>query len=340
MDNNTFNSSKNEAIDFSDLVQALLDNSQPLAARYLYRLSGLEGEELKQFTSIWPKVELSRRRALIEDLEELAEANTLVTFESVSETALDDPDPIVRRAAIRSLWESVRLSLVDKFIQMLDNDYDSSVRAQAAAGLGNYVFMGEMEEIKKETLDRVVDKLLGILDDKQIDPNIRSQALTALGFSSHSRVAVLIEDSFETGDEDWQRCALITMERSADKQWTPYVMNSLDHESQKVRLAAINAAGELEILDAIPMLIEALQQDDEEEIRMGAAWALSQIGGDEAREAIESYLEQTEDEDEIDLLEDALENLDFYDDMINFDMFDFDEEDLDDLSAFSPDDED
>jgi HEAT repeat protein len=338
-DNDSFDTPQNEAIDFSELIQALLDNSKPLSPKYLFRLSGLNHDEVQQFAAAWLKVDLLRRRALLEDLEELAEANTLVSFEEVAETALDDPDSIVRRTAIRCLWESVHSRFIEKFIHMLDNDPDTSVRAQAASGLGNYVFMGEMEEINEKTLDAIVDKLLGVVDDKQIDPSIRSRALTSLGFSSHLRIPELIEDAFDNGDDEWQRCALIAMERSTDKQWAPMVMDSLEHESQKVRLAAVTAAGELEIHEAAPMMIEMLQ-DEDDEIRMAAVWALSQIGGDEAREAIENYLEQTEDEDEIELLENALDNLDFYEDLIDFDMFDFDDEDLDNLTSINPDNED
>ena len=59
----------------------------------------------------------------------------------------------------------------------------------------------------------------------------------------------------------------------------------------------------------------------------GAIWALSQIGGDDARIYILNLIENTEDEDLIELLEDALENLDFNEELNKFDLLTLDEDD-------------
>lgn len=338
--NNSINgdSPQKDTIDFSELIKALLDNSKPFAPRYLYRLSGLESNEAEQFYSTWPKVDVARRRALLEDLENLEETNTLVSFKRVFENALDDDDAQVRISAIRSLWEHDDSALITKFLDLLENDPDPSVQAQAASGLGKYVWLGELDEISSRSLNKIIDKLLAVMADMENPPAIRSQALASLGYASHPKVAPLIEDAYENGDEEWLRCALIAMERSANEQWAPQVINNLYHDENKVRLAAINAAGELEINDAVPMLIEMLQ-DNEEEIRWTAAWALSKIGGDEVQEALENALGETEDEEEMEVLENALDNLAIFDDSIDFNLLDFSEEDLEDMSPFDDDDD-
>lgn len=45
------------------------------------------------------------------------------------------------------------------------------------------------------------------------------------------------------------------------------------------------------------------------DIRMALVWSLSQIGGDDVREKFDQLLEEVVDEDEIDWIEHALENL-------------------------------
>lgn len=325
-------SPQKESIDFPELIQALLDNSKPFAPRFLYRLSGLESSEVEQFFKAWPAVDVARRRALLEDLENLEEANTLVSFKPIFENALGDEDPQVRGSAIRSLWEHDDSALISKFINLLDNDPVETVRAQAAAGLGKYVWLGELEEISSNSLNKIVEKLLAVMTTMENSPTIRSQALTSLGYSSHPKVEALIEDAYESGDEVWLRCALIAMERSAEERWAPQVINNLYHEENEVRLAAINAAGELEIGEAAPVLIEMLQ-DNEEEIRWTAAWALSKIGGDEVQEALENALAQTEVDEEMEVLENALDNLAIFDESIDFNLFDFSEDDLEDMST-------
>jgi hypothetical protein len=72
---------------------------------------------------------------------------------------------------------------------------------------------------------------------------------------------------------------------------------------------------------------------------MAAAWSLSEIGGSDAEEAIEVILEQSEDEEEIDLLESALENLSFNEDLADFTLFDFSDDDFEDETPETPDEE-
>ena len=329
MNSQSHSRSSEGAIPFSDLISALLDNSTPLSPRYLYRLSGLEGNELEQLSQTWSEISLARRRALIEDLEDLSDSNTLVVFTSVFTIALDDIDPQIRITALRALWDSEETSLIPNYLKILANDADIEVRAQAASGLGIYIYLGEIEEIPAESLERIVHILLQLVDDPQIDKRIRQKALASLGFSSAPRVPALIEESYELGDEEWLQYTLLAMERSLDKQWFPHVISCLNHDNDLIRLAAISAAGELEISDSIPHLIDMLQ-DQNDEIRIAAAWALSQIGAEEAQESLELLIDQTDDPDELNHLENAMENLLFNQDMIDFNLFDFDENDLDD----------
>ncbi len=67
---------------------------------------------MKQLKKSWPEVSTRRKHTLLEDLEDLAEADTLTSFDDLARTLLDDPDPEVRTRAIRLLWECEDVKLI------------------------------------------------------------------------------------------------------------------------------------------------------------------------------------------------------------------------------------
>jgi hypothetical protein len=58
---------------------------------------------------------------------------------------------------------------------------------------------------------------------------------------------------------------------------------------------------------------------------------LSEIGGLDARAALEGLLKNSRDDNEIEFLEEALENLDFNEVNLDFELFDLSEEDLEEM---------
>jgi HEAT repeat protein len=316
-------------IDFQEVIDALLEPDTPFPPRLLYGLSNLEGENLAQLTETWPKLSAERRESLLEDLELLSESNYVVSFEEVCKLGLYDTISRVRQVAIRSLWEAEDTGLIPIFLDILENDPNLDTRAQAANGLGKFIYLGEMEEIPEDLSQHVVEKLLEITTGNE-PALLRRRALEALGFASHDQVSPMIEEAYNKDNDEWTISALIAMGRSANKQWNPMVIENISHTDYMVRLRAVQAAGDLSAVKAVPHLIERLQ-DPDDEVRMAAVWALSEIGGEDARNAIESILEETEDEDELDLIEDALENLEFTDMVDDLTLFDLEEEDLEDM---------
>jgi hypothetical protein len=69
-------------------------------------------------------------------------------------------------------------------------------------------------------------------------------------------------------------------------------------------------------------LLEFLGDEDYKVLR-ATVWSLSQLGGEEARDAISAMLDYAEDDQDIEYLEDALDNLVFVDS--TKDLLDFDE---------------
>jgi len=119
------------------------------------------------------------------------------------------------------------------------------------------------------------------------------------------------------------------MGRSADERWADEVTRSLVSENDNIRRAAVQAAGELSLKSARPLLLRMLNEEEDATVLSAVIWSLSQIGGEDVRTYLENILDQTEDEEQISFLEEALDNLAFTEDLDRFDLLAFDpEEDL------------
>lgn len=320
-------------VPFDDILAALLDDSRPFPPAFLHRFSDLTPTDLIKLKTIWPQISTQRRISLMEDLEELAEVDTLVSFDDLSVFALDDEEPRVRSAALRALWEADNEKLVPKFISMMEEDPDEMVRATAASTLGKYVYLGELEEISSKTLRRVEDHLLSVAQSSEL-PLIRRRAIEALGYSSRPEVKPLILSAYNNADPEWLCTALFAMGRSASEEYIPAVIEQLDHPDPEVQFEAVRAAGQLSAGDARETLLEMLQGGiEDDELRMAVIWSLSEIGGEQVREVLENLLDQTEDDEEADFLQEALDNLFLTEGLASFEMFDFEAQDEDDLNS-------
>lgn len=291
------------------VLDALLDSDTPLNPRYLYRLSDLEKSEIIQLEAVWPRVALWRRQALLEDIEDLSEQDSLLSFEALGRFAAGDEDPRVRQLALETLADYEETSLARLFIARLKDDPAPNVRAAAASGLGRFVYAGELDEIPDRLRQEIETLLLNTLRSQDA-PEVRRAALESMGYSGRDEMPDLIAQAFASEDRKWQASALFAMGRSATVQWQPQIMRMLESSFPSLRMEAARAAGELELHDATPQLIEMLD-DLDLGARQAAIWSLSQLGGQGVRQVLERLAKHTDDEAELDLLEEALENLAF-----------------------------
>ena len=232
----------------------------------------------------------------------------------------------MRTRSIRLLSECEATDLIPSYLDMLKNDPDVTVRAEVARVLNLFVDLGELEEIAETLHHKVEDALLASVASED-DVRVRRAALESLGYSSRPEVATLIESSFHREDPNWQTSALIAMGRSADERWADAVTRSMVNEDDRIRKAAVQAAGELSLKSARPLLLKMLGEEEDDTVLPAVIWSLSQIGGEDVRTYLENLLDQIEDEDQITFLEEALDNLAFTEDLDRFDLLSFDADD-------------
>lgn len=300
-------------------IGQLTDGVAKFSRRMLQEFSDLDPESLKTIQAAWPEVPAEHKRKLLDGLRELSDESTLVSFDVLARSLLNDPEATVRIRAIRLLDESEDPKLVPVLIGILLKDEDREARAEAASALGRYVELGELEEISESLLRQVEDALLQKANSED-QVAVRRNALESLGFSSRPEVQTLIESAFRRESPDWQASAIFAMGRSSDERWEEYVLSRLLDVHTIVRLAAVEAAGELRLASARTLLFEVLENEDDDDISSAAIWSLSQLGGEDARLYIQNLLDLAEEEEDVQFLEEALENVEFTDELIRMDL--------------------
>jgi len=320
----------------NEAINALIDETKPFPPALLYTFSDLNADDIRILKAAWPSLPLMRRRTLLEDLIDMAERDNLMMFEEVGKVALEDDDADVLISAIDLLFQAEDSRLIPTFLRLLQNaSLNERVRAAAANALGPYVYLGEVEKIRPELLQNIVEVLLNIYANDLSDL-VRRRVLESLGYSSHAAVPELLRAAYFRPEVAWQESAMFAMGKSADDQWQSFVLANLEHENLKVRLQAIHAAGELTLYAARQTLLRMLNQEyKNEELRHELVWALSQIGGEGIEAAFYRLMDRIDDEEELTLIEDALDELNFTNDKSIFELMDIDID-----AGLIPDDED
>ncbi len=317
-----------DPINFQTVLNSLSNPAVKFPTRFLERFSDISPADLNALLKVWPSIPSQRKNSLLKSLEELHDEDTVVSFDDLATALLDDPDPQVRAHALHLLKESVDLRLLPAISRLARSDADTTVRAEATYRLGLFVQQGELEELSEETLHELEEILLQASQDS--DAYIRRAALESLGYSSRPEVEKLILAALQHHDSHWIASALLAISHSADHRWVGEVLTHLRSEDALVRLAAVEAAGELGLSAARPILFEMLDDEDDDEVFQAIIWSLSQIGGEDVRAYLEALLDQAETDEEIALVEDALMNLEFTEDMEKFDLLAFDPDEISD----------
>ena len=330
-----------ETISFQSVLDHLLDSKKEIPQTHLKLYSDLDPKSLRLFLDVWPSVKPTRKLILLDELLIHFDSDNIVSYESIGRGLINDLDGEVRARAIRLLSESDDPQLVGTLTEILLNDTDLAPRMEAALLIGEFILLGELEAIKEELQRKSEDALISIIKSEE-NPTLRKRALEALGYSSRPEIVTLIESAFERADPAWVATALLAMGRSHDERWSENVVSMVLDEDPLIRFAAVQAAGELNIEDAGPILLKILEDEEEDDdVVTAAIWSLSQIGGDDARIYLVNLIEQTEDEDLVEYLEDALENLDFMEELNKFDLLALDgDDDMEEIDLDNEEDED
>lgn len=305
MDENTENSP--QAI--NELLEEL-KSSESLSVPMLYRLSDLAPNEFAEFCGAWSSVDRERRRIIVRHLADISEENFHVDFTDVFGHCLDDKSPEVRKASLDGLWDSERVTLIRRIINLMEGDPDTEVRVLAAATLGHYVLLGEWRQIPDGSVEPLVESLLNQIDNERSVEPIRYAALESVAASGHPRVESLIYAAYDSASLSAQKSALFAMGRSADTRWINIVIDEMSSPLVELRLEAARAAGEIGHRSAIPELIE-LTSDEDLEVRVVAVSALGRVGGDIPQQFLQELVDDPDRRELNEVASEALDEMDW-----------------------------
>jgi HEAT repeat protein len=159
-------------------------------------------------------------------LELTAEDDTLVSFDDLARTLLTDPDGAVRTAAIHLLTECEDPRLVPAYIRILESDQDGNARAEAAVVLGQYVMLGELEEVPEKTHRLAQDALLRAAGGEDA-PN---PACALDRWDNRVPGRHLIRSTSSAAPE-WKASALLAIGRFGDDRWQDHAVQMIVNEN-------------------------------------------------------------------------------------------------------------
>lgn len=261
-------------------------------AAALLALSDLSSEDRAALREVWPTLPVEQRRRIAGNLVTLAEDNIELDFRHVFLMSLEDSDSQVRLSGIEGLYEDESRVLLLKLLAMLKSDPDDQVREAVAKALGRFTYLAECEKLGSQA-DALRSALLASASDQKESRDVRRRAIEALGnYHNDKEIQALIAESYSRGGKPAES-AVFAMGRSMDERWQQIVMDELESDHPAMRYEAARAAGEMTLEDALPFLVRMIE-DADTEVRLAAVWALGQIGGKPAAEALAPALKSKE----------------------------------------------
>jgi HEAT repeat protein len=273
-------------------------------------------EQVTQFQSEWPRVDVARRLAVVQELTDLEEDNVEFDFDAVFLEGMKDDNAEVRMASVLGLWEHEGSDLIAPLATLAREDPDPGVRAESALALGRFVILHETGRLRDRHFAVVEDTLRRVVSNRDEIDEVRARALEAIGARDEAWVRQAISEAYESGVRRMKVAAVHAMGRSCEPRWLPLLLRELGNEEAEVRYEAATALGSLGNESSVPVLVRALS-DTDEEVKNAIITALGEIGGNNAKEALLGLTREGSDADRDAALE-ALAQIDFETDPLAF----------------------
>ena len=271
------------------IIADLVNIEQPLRNSRLVDLSNLSSEELELWEQAWNSIESKRRRQIMYRLVEMAEDNLQLNFDGIFRNCLKDQDAEVRGKAVEGLWESEDTSLINPFINLLEQDDSVNVQVAAATALGKFAMQAELNKLRSCYTSKICQTLLGVISDKNRAVEVRRRALEAVAPLNLPQVEKNIREAYQSHSRKLKSSAIYAMGKNCNRSWLPLLLRELSSADAEIRYEAAGACGELGEEEAAPYLIE-LVGDSDVDVQMAALQALGKIGGSEAKKYLQQCL--------------------------------------------------
>lgn len=269
-------------------------------------LSDLSDDELKRVAMLWNELSAEYKHNVIQALVHVSENNFEYDYKQIALLGLSDDSPIVRSTSIDLLWADESPEVMVILLQLIRNDESSHVKAQGLMGLSKFILLSEYGDMPSDIAKEAQQLSLQLHNDQSQPIEVRRRALEALANSSHPSKDKLIRSAYRSDNHLLKVSSIFAMGRTCDDQWQDILLEELESDDQEVVFEAVRACGEIQLEASIYQLKQLLLSDDREILTM-TIWALGEIGGKDAIDTLGSLQEVIEDEDLLEIIEDAVD---------------------------------
>lgn len=271
------------------IISHLQESGKGLKSSILSELSDLNNDEVKELRAaigdINPEVVIS----VLDLLGEICENDATFDFDSFYRMLLTSKDASVRAAAISSLWECEKPSLIRRLIDMLKTDDSAEVRAAAAQALGKFAALAEQKVLGEEQRKEIAEALYQITDETRENQEVRKRAIEAVSPITAERTTEAIKNAYASGNPELKTSAIYAMGKNLDTRWLPILVAETKNSSPQIRYEAATAIGEMGDEAAVNTLIKLIS-DDDKEVQLATIHSLGAIGGKEAENVLKKCL--------------------------------------------------
>jgi putative heme-binding domain-containing protein len=193
--------------------------------------------------------------------------------------ALDEPDPVLRRAAAEALRFAKDSAAAAKLRVQFEKENEIAVRISIAAALG---------AVKDAASARLVGR---VLDDQKSDPGLVRSAVVAAGQIATQDLVRPLRQHVLDASSEIASAAVEALSNIAGDEATSAIIAASDDPRYEVRRLALSTLGTRQNKTAVPALLKALRDD---ETRSVAIAALAKLP--DAR-ALDAYLDALDGKD-------------------------------------------
>lgn len=312
--------------EFDDILVALKLESKNkkmvVGMTVFYGLSDITPEQLKRLEPVWVDLPTSYKHKLLVAFVGASETDFELSYKQIGILGLSDKSALVRATAVDLLWDDESIEAMRLLLKIVRTDEASNVKARALVGLGKFILLGEYEEIPELIAYEAQQLALNLHTDQKQPIEVRRRALEALSNSGHPQKDKLIRNAYHSNEHLLNVSAVFAMGRTCDEKWEDILLDELDSNDNEIAYEAVRACGEIGLSASIQQLGKHLLGDDRE-IQIMAIWSLGEIGGQQSLDILSSLQENTDDDDLLEIIEDAIAAAGF---SLSGAMFDFDDD--------------
>lgn len=318
-------------VSFEESLAAIQEDA--LAPMDVLGFSNMTLKNIHELRNVWGTLSDETRETIAELVLTVGFEQIFTDFGRFWQVLLTDDSDAVKLVAARGAATSEETGLIVPLVAIAESDSSLPLREAAIRGLVQSVVALDFDNLILDKKDVVrLQRVKAWAGDESWPSSLRAAALeTWSHFMMDDDTMQLIESFIESDNDDLQIGAMKAMVQTGSAHFTRFLERQLQSPDVDRREAAAYAMGMSGDDATVPMLTMIAREDSEPAVREAAYAALGNLGSKPAIKALEELLRHASD-DEIELIEAALEYANEMEQIEDMAMFYLEDDELEDDS--------